>query len=361
MNPRRILITGGAGFVGINLADHFISRGHHVLVLDNFYRAGSRDNLRWLEGRFGDGFELIEADVRDPGTLQHACKGTDAVFHLAGQTAVTTSVADPRADFEINALGTFNVLEAARLSGRNPVLIFTSTNKVYGDLESVPYAEHSTRYTYSDNRNGIDESQPLDFHSPYGCSKGAADQYVRDYSRIYGLPTVVFRMSSIYGPHQFGVEDQAWVAHFVISAVTGKPINIYGDGKQVRDVLYVTDLARAFELVTENIETTAGQVYNIGGGSNKALSIWSEFAPLLSKRFSHSVEPSGFYDWRPGDQRIYISEIGKARRDFGWRPLVGVEAGLQELSDWALENQELFRKSERHIRVASQATVAAAE
>ena len=342
MNPRRILITGGAGFIGCNLADHFISAGHEVILFDNFYRKGVHHNVRWLQERHGDRFALIEGDLRDYQGLLRATEGVQAVYHTAGQTAVTTSVANPREDFEINALGTFNALEAARHVGDDPVFIFTSTNKVYGGMEDVAIAEEATRYVYVDHPFGIDETRPLDFHSPYGCSKGAADQYVRDYARIYGLRTVVFRMSSIYGPHQFGVEDQAWVAYFVIAAVKGWPITIYGDGKQVRDVLYIDDLVRAFELATERIDVTAGQIYNIGGGPQNAISIWAEFAPLLSQILGRPVEAAGYGDWRPGDQRVYISDIRKAQRDFGWQPQVGIEEGLRRITEWVVANQEIF-------------------
>src|SRR5229473_1426803 len=236
--------------------------------------------------------------------------GSNLVSDLlaAGQVAVTTSVTDPRTDFDINALGTLNVLEAARLAGRRPPIVTTSTNKVYGELEQVAVVEERRRYRFADRPDGISEDQPLDFHSPYGCSKGAADQYVRDYARIYGLPTVVFRMSCIYGPRQFGTEDQGWVAHFVISALTGKPITIYGNGKQVRDVLFVDDLVRAFRLAADNIDTVAGEVFNIGGGPPNTLSVWDEFGELLRGLTNRTITVE-FEDWRPGDQPCYVSNI----------------------------------------------------
>jgi CDP-paratose 2-epimerase len=220
--------------------------------------------LRSQHGK--DRLNFIQADVRDFLAIRSAVKEVDVIYHLAGQVAVTSSVCDPHLDFEINSLGTLNVLEATRLSGRKPIVVFTSTNKVYGEMESVATVELDTRYTYRDLPHGVSESQPVDFHSPYGCSKGAADQYVRDYARIYGLRTVVFRMSCIYGPRQFGTEDQGWLAHFTIASETERPITIYGNGKQVRDILYIDDLVKAFRLAVDNIDITAGQVYNIGGG-----------------------------------------------------------------------------------------------
>ena len=258
------------------------------------------------------------------------------------KTAVTTSVIDPRPDFEANALGTFNVLEAARQAGHDPIFIFTSTNKVYGGMEDAPAVEAATRYVLPDYPNGVSETRPLDFHSPYGCSKGAADQYVRDYARIYGMRTVVFRQSCIYGQRQMGVEDQGWVAWFVIAAVTGKPITIYGNGKQVRDLLHIDDLVRAFRFATEKIDITKGQVYNLGGGPANTLSIWAEFGPLLTEMVGREVKPSAFLDWRPGDQPVFIADVSKAQREFGWAPQVSVREGIARLIDWVRANPELF-------------------
>jgi CDP-paratose 2-epimerase len=265
----------------------------------------------------------------------------DVIYHLAGQVAVTTSVTDPRADFEVNALGTLNVLEAARLSGHQRAIIFTSTNKVYGGLEDLDVVEEPDRYRFRHLQDGVAESQPLDFHSPYGCSKGAADQYTRDYARIYGLPTVVFRMSCIYGPRQFGTEDQGWLAHFIIAALTGRPITIYGNGKQVRDVLFVDDLVRAFRLAADRIETVAGEVFNIGGGPSNALSVWTEFSQYLQGLKGEPVS-ARFDDWRPGDQPCYISNIEKVGERLDWRPLVDKETGISRLGDWVAANLELF-------------------
>lgn len=336
------LITGGAGFIGINYAARLIERGDRVKIFDNLSRAGTPGNIQWLRDAYGaDSFELVEGDVRDSNAVISVIKDADLVLHLAAQVAVTTSVIDPKTDFEINALGTLNVLEAVRLSSQKPPVIYASTNKVYGDLEDVKVAEGEDSYYFPDHPHGIAESQLMDFHSPYGCSKGAGDQYVRDYHRIFGLPTVVFRQSCIYGPHQFGIEDQGWVAWFVIAAVTGKPITIFGDGKQVRDLLFVEDLLEAYDLAADNIDKTAGQIYNIGGGQENTLSIWKEFGPLLEKELGEEI-PVSWEPWRPGDQRVFIADIQKAARDFGWKPEIGVESGIQKLFDWARANRDLF-------------------
>jgi CDP-paratose 2-epimerase len=260
------------------------------------------------------------------------------IYHTAGQTAVTTSVVNPREDFEINALGTFNALEAARLYGDDPVFIVTSTNKVYGGMDDVAVEETDTGYRFRDFPQGISEMRPLDFHSPYGCSKGTADQYAHDYARIYGLKSVVFRMSCIYGPHQWGMEDQAWVAWFVLAALNGRPITIYGDGKQVRDILFIDDLVSAFVAATERIDRTAGEVYNIGGGPERAISIWHDLQPILAEALGEDVQPAAYADWRPGDQKIYVSDTARARDHMGWSPRVGVREGVQRLVDWAREH-----------------------
>jgi len=338
----KFLVTGGAGFVGSNLANNLLSDGCSVTILDSFARSGTPNNLVWLRSRHGNGqLEFIQGDVRDSATVRTAVKDVDVIYHLAAQVAVTSSVYDPRLDFEINSLGTLNVLEAARLSDRRPIIVFTSTNKVYGEMESVATVELDTRYTYRDLPHGVSESQPVDFHSPYGCSKGAADQYVRDYARIYGLRTVVFRMSCIYGPRQFGNEDQGWLAYFIVAAATEKTITIYGNGKQVRDVLCVDDLVRAFRLAVEKIDVTAGQVYNIGGGPSNTISVWKEFGTLLSE-LRGGEPPVSFQDWRPGDQPCYISDIRKAKLHLGWEPHVNKEAGIRRLWEWVWSNKNLF-------------------
>ena len=337
------LITGGAGFIGSNYAARCIARGDRIVLFDNLSRSGAITNLQWLRDQFGErSFEFIQGDVRDAEAIKSAAAHADRIVHLAAQVAVTTSVTDPRPDFEINANGTFNVLEAARASGRNPSILYASTNKVYGGMEDVKVVELPTRYDYADLPNGASESQPLDFHSPYGCSKGCGDQYVRDYHRIYGLPTVVFRQSCIYGTRQFGVEDQGWVAWFVIAAVTGRPITIYGDGKQVRDILFVEDLLNAYDAAFDHMGEAAGQIFNIGGGRQNTVAIWTEFAPMLERLLGHPLKVS-HGEWRPGDQPVFISDIGKAARILGWQPKISAEEGIRRLFDWVNQNRELFQ------------------
>jgi CDP-paratose 2-epimerase len=268
------------------------------------------------------------------------------IFHLAGQVAVTTSVTDPRGDFEVNALGTLNVLEAARRAPSGTPVLFASTNKVYGGLEGLQIVERNGHYGFAEGFQGVDEAWPLDFHSPYGCSKGCADQYVRDYSRIYDLPTVVFRMSCIYGPRQFGTEDQGWVAHFMISAALGSDLTIYGDGKQSRDILHVDDLARAMLAATDKIDRTAGRIYNIGGGPRNRLSLL-ELVENLQTRLGRTV-PVMVSDWRPGDQRVYVSDIRLAHQDFGWAPNLGIGEGLDNLWEWITAHADEIRRVRRH-------------
>ncbi len=339
---KNYLITGGAGFIGSNYVHHLLTRGENVTILDNFSRGGAPRNLEWLEQTFGkDSFRLIRGDVRDASLVMEAARGSDVIVHLAGQVAVTTSVTNPRDDFENNALGTFNVLEAARLSGRNPIVNYASTNKVYGGMEDVKVVERGSRWEYESLPFGASESQPLDFHSPYGTSKGCGDQYARDYARIYGLPTVVFRQSAIYGPRQFGIEDQGWMAWFVIAAVTGRPITIYGDGKQLRDMLHVSDLIIAYDLAIENIEKVKGQIFNLGGGPGNTISVWTEFGPLLEELLGRPI-PVARGDWRPGDQRVFVADIRKAARELDWQPQVKVEEGIRKLFEWVRENKGLF-------------------
>ncbi len=328
---RRILITGGAGFIGCNAAARFLSRGWDVAVLDNLSRPGSALNLEWLRAKGLTRF--VHADVRDQASLQTAVAGEgawDAVLHLAGQVAVTLSVQDPRMDLETNLLGTFNLLEAVRLAGGDPLVLYASTNKVYGGLTSLRVEEQESRHVLPEAPLGVSEDQPLDFHSPYGCSKGAADQYVRDYARIYGTRTVVFRQSCIYGPRQFGVEDQGWLAHFLIRHSEGREAVVYGDGKQVRDVLHVDDLLDAYEAAIER--ASAGSVYNIGGGPDRTLSIREAFAAI--ERLTGHPVAHRYAETRPGDQPVFVSDLRKAERELGWKPRVFPREGLADLHRW---------------------------
>ncbi len=336
------LITGGAGFIGCNYAARLLKRNEKVTIFDNLSRSGSRLNLEWLRQTFGDNaFKLIQGDVRNADSIEEAAREADIILHLAAQVAVTTSVMKPREDFEINALGTFNTLEAARASRKKPMFLYASTNKVYGEMLDVAVVEDTTRYRYRDFPEGMDEKQPLDFHSPYGCSKGCGDQYVRDYARIYNLPTMVFRQSCIFGTRQFGIEDQGWVAWFVIASVLGRPISIYGDGKQIRDLLFVDDLLDAYDAAIARKDKASGNAFNIGGGSKNVISVWNEFAPILEKLLGHPIKAK-WGDWRPGDQKVYVSDIQKAKQELGWEPKVGVEEGIRRLYDWVVANKNLF-------------------
>jgi CDP-paratose 2-epimerase len=334
------LVTGGAGFVGSNLTAALAESGERVVVYDNLSRRGAEKNYTWLEREWGKRLDFMRADIRDLDTLKEAVREVEVIYHLAGQVAVTTSVLDPRPDFEVNALGTFNVLEAARLSGKKPVVVFTSTNKVYGGMEDVEVEEGEKRYGFKNQPYGVSENRPLDFHSPYGCSKGAADQYVRDYERIYDIPTVVFRMSCIYGPRQFGNEDQGWVAHFLIAGMMGRPLTVYGNGKQVRDVLFVGDLVRAFRRAVEKIDVARGKVFNIGGGPDNTLSLL-ELIEKMKSLYAYKDTPA-FSDWRPGDQPVYISDIRRAEKVLDWKPEVSRDEGVDLLHAWIDSNRELF-------------------
>ncbi len=337
---RRILITGGLGFIGSNYAAHCLARGWEVVAYDNFSRRGAEKNAAWLEPQGRGRLTIVGDDVRNLEALCAAMKDADVAAHLAAQVAVTTSVVDPREDFLVNALGGINVLEAARHSGGDPIVLFSSTNKVYGALQSVKVAEGTLRHLLPDRPQGIAEDAPIDLYSPYGCSKGACDLYMLDYARIYGLRTVVFRQSCIYGPRQFGVEDQGWVAHFVISAVMGRRISIYGDGRQVRDILHVDDLIDVYDRAIERIDVCRGQAYNIGGGPANAISLL-ELIYRLEANLDRAI-PLYFGDWRQGDQKVYISDIRKAQRDLGWSPRISVNEGLASLQEWVEANQELF-------------------
>ena len=343
----KLLITGGAGFIGCNAAARFIQGGHQVTVFDDLSRPGGKANLRWLQeqGRF----KFLRGDIRKAAAVKKAVsgiKGLTAVLHFAGQVAVTSSVTDPRHDFEVNALGTFNVLEALReknaRSSPKAALLYASTNKVYGGMERINVVLRKGRYQYRDFPRGIPESYGLDFHSPYGCSKGAADQYVHDYGRIYKFPTVVFRQSCIYGYRQFGVEDQGWVAWFTIAAELGKPITVYGNGRQVRDVLFIDDLVDAYALALMRIKKAAGGVYNIGGGHQHQLSLL-ELLEQLEELTGRKVAKR-FGPWRPGDQPVFVCDTAKARRELGWKPKVGIKEGVRKLHAWVRENRGLFER-----------------
>jgi CDP-paratose 2-epimerase len=337
----RYLITGGAGFIGTNLADHYLANNKRVVIFDNFSRFGTEENARWLQKKYGERLTIVRGDVRRlDQNLLCLVDNSEVVFHQAAQVAVTTSVTNPREDFEINAMGTFNILEAVRLSSAKPTLVYSSTNKVYGNMADVEVHEKSGRYQYALDTEGIPEKRPLDFHSPYGCSKGAGDQYVIDYARIYGLKTVVFRQSCIYGPHQFGIEDQGWVAWFSIQAMRGLPITIYGDGKQIRDVLYIDDLIKAYDAAIDAVNKSSGEAFNIGGGPRNTLSLL-ELIDILEQHFERRLAYS-FEEWRPGDQLVYVSDIRKAKSYFGWEPTINSEQGVAKLLDWIENNNHLF-------------------
>lgn len=336
---KAVVITGGAGFIGSNLADALLRRGRRVIIFDNLSRPGTEKNLRWLVSRHPKKLDVEIGDVRDIQHVRRVVAHAWAVYHLAAQVAVTSSLKDPAHDYAVNIEGTLNVLEAARQANSFPAVLFTSTNKVYGELSRLPVVLNGTRYLFRDARPGIDEEQPLDFHSPYGCSKGAADQYVRDYARIYGLPTCVFRMSCVYGPRQFGNEDQGWVAYFTISALNGRPVTLYGDGKQVRDILFVDDLVRALIRGADAAQSDPGRIYNIGGGASNAISLL-ELLDLLERQLKRVVERR-FDDWRPGDQRIYVTDIDRIGRELEWAPRISKEEGVERLITWIRSNASL--------------------
>ena len=334
--PRRhVLITGGAGFVGTNLASRLVEDGRHVLVLDSLARPGVEGNLRWLKAKAGDRVATEIADVRDRAALREAVRGAEAVFHLAAQVAVTTSLDAPVADFAVNLQATVMLLEELRRLRRPIPLLYTSTNKVYGALPDVRLARVDNRWEPRDRRlreQGVAEQQPLDFCTPYGCSKGGADQYVLDYAKLFGLPTVVFRMSCIYGPHQHGTEDQGWVAHFLLRALAGEPVTVYGDGAQVRDVLHVTDLVEAMLRAHEDADRIAGTPFNVGGGPANTLSLL-ELVRMIEELEGEAPDIS-FAEERPGDQRWYVSNTSRLRRATGWSPLIDVREGVASLHDW---------------------------
>ena len=341
-STRSVLILGGAGFIGSNLA-HYLLTGTDakVHIFDNLTRAGVHHNLEWLKrAAAGSGrLQVTIADIRDARMVEKAVAQATEIYHFAAQVAVTTSVADPRLDFEVNLVGTFNILDAARRCGHQPFILFTSTNKVYGDLGLGAPVVTRTNYVYPDHR-GVSESQPLDFHSPYGCSKGAADQYVHDFGRIYELPTVVFRMSCIAGPRQFGTENQGWVAHFLYSALRQRPIVIYGDGRQVRDVLSVHDLIRAFDVVRQRLGTTHGEIYNVGGGMENTISLL-ELIEQIEEMTGYSLQYV-LDERRPGDQPVYITDYSKLQQATGWKPEMNVQQTLETLRRFWEENRNIL-------------------
>ncbi|MBV8632258.1 MAG: GDP-mannose 4,6-dehydratase [Silvibacterium sp.] len=338
---RTVLITGGAGFIGSNLAERLLTDPRtRVRIFDNFSRQGVQHNIKWLQSLgAGKRLEIVEGDVRDTLAVRRTAADANEIYHLAAQVAVTTSVEDPATDFEVNVRGTFNMLEAARLSGRRPFVLFTSTNKVYGSLERLSVEVEGAHYRASlPNFCGVNESEPLDFHSPYGCSKGAADQYVRDYARIYGLPTVVFRMSCIAGPRQFGNEDQGWVAHFLYSVLAQRPITIYGNGCQVRDVLHVADLMDAMMAARDAVTRTRGQVFNLGGGMDRAISVIEMLRQIEEK--TGCPLHRRYKQVRPGDQPLYVSDTGKMERYTGWTARRTLAQTLDAIYEFWLENHE---------------------
>ena len=345
-----ILVTGGSGFIGSNLAESFLADGHEVFVLDNLSRPGVEQNLEWLTARHGNRVHPVMADLRDEDALRDTVREAGAVIHLAAQTAVTTSLTDPLADFEVNARGTLNVLEAVRATGRRIPVLFASTNKVYGCLDDLEMGEAADRHVPADEAlraKGIGEDRPLDFHSPYGCSKGVADQYVLDYARSYGIPSAVLRMSCIYGPRQFGTEDQGWVAHFLIRALSGEAITLYGDGKQVRDILHVSDAVAAYLAAWDRIEAVAGQAFNLGGGPANAVSLRQVLAQIeavagrpLDLRFS---------DWRAGDQRYYVSDPRKIAAALGLPPARSWREGIADLAAWLSQARRLNGSAGDHV------------
>jgi CDP-paratose 2-epimerase len=303
-----------------------------VRVLDNCSRAGTERNRAHLESLGESSLDLVEGDVRDAELVTGLAAETDAIFHLAAQVAVTDSVRNPRNDFEINALGTLNVLEGARLASPHPIVVYTSTNKVYGGLDDLEVEQLDLRYELPTLREGVPETRPVDFHSPYGCSKGAADLYTIDYARIYGIPAVSFRQSCIYGPWQYGNEDQGWIAHFLIRALRGEPITLYGDGRQVRDVLFVDDLLELYDAALGAPERIAGRAYNVGGGPGLTVSLL-EFVQHMREGEGLEVEV-GYGEWRPGDQRVYVSDIRRVESELGWRPSTSLAEGTRRLREW---------------------------
>lgn len=335
MKKDTVVITGGAGFIGTNLAHRFLENEIKVVIVDNLSRAGSLKNIKWMKEKYNDRFQLEMVDITNKSSLEKIFRNAFCVYHLAAQVAVTKSLEDPFIDFETNLKGTLNILEILRKQDNPPFLLFTSTNKVYGNLQEIELKKNDKRYIpcdYNIQKYGVNEEQALDFYSPYGCSKGAADQYVLDYSRTFGIPSTVFRMSCIYGPHQFGTEDQGWVAHFLINTLLGEQISIYGDGCQVRDILYIDDLVDALILAYKYSKKTVGKAFTIGGGPNLSLSL-KEFIDRIYK-FSNFLPQILYQSWRVADQKYYVSDTRKFRSITGWYPKIDMDEGIGRLYNW---------------------------
>ena len=345
-DKRPVLVTGGAGFIGCNVADRLAAEGHDVLVYDAMLRPGVEKNLAWLQETHGRRITSIVADIRDEATLARAAREAKAVFHMAAQVAVTTSLVDPREDFEINLKGTINLLDALRLKGDATPVVFASTNKVYGDLADIDFRLEGQRYVPQDRdvaQNGIGEARPLDFHTPYGCSKGAADQYVLDYARSFGLPAAVIRMSCIYGMRQMGTEDQGWVAHFLIRAIEGETITLYGDGYQVRDILDVSNAVEAYLKAWSNIDRVGGHAFNLGGGPANAVSL-RELLAHMAELLGREIDVQ-YSDWRAGDQRYFVADNRAIRSALGLAPEIEWKQGVARLADWLRQSRGLAQEA----------------
>jgi CDP-paratose 2-epimerase len=353
-NDKGVLITGGAGFIGSNLADMLLQKGETVIIYDNLSRCGSEKNLRWLKDKYQGKLIVCIDDIRNMESLKKALSNAKMVFHFAAQVAVTTSICNPLNDFDVNVKGTLNVIEQIRQLSDPPPIIMTSTNKVYGNLSGYPLKKRMRRYVIKEKKMkmGVKESIPLDFHSPYGCSKGAADQYVLDYSRTFGLKTAVFRMSCIYGPHQYGNEDQGWIAHIMSKSINGDTIVIYGDGCQVRDALHIKDLLNAFITGWQKIDIISGNAFNIGGGPKNTISMLeliNHIEKLIGKKVDYKYAP-----WRSGDQKYYVSNFTKFNKFTGWKPYVQINAGLLDIYKWlvnqGVNQSESVEKSEALVK-----------
>lgn len=331
---KNILITGGAGFIGTNAVDYFAKKGWNVYLLDNLSRKGSEQNLKWLQSQENYSFIFKKIDIKDKRDVEKLFKKNnfDALIHLAGQVAVTSSIDNPREDLDTNIIGTFNLLESIRKYSPNTTMINASTNKVYGDLENCDVIETDLSYKFKSQPNGISESTILDFHSPYGCSKGSADQYIIDYSRIYDISTTTFRQSCIYGPRQFGSQDQGWISWFIIASLSKQPISIYGNGKQVRDILYIDDLIRAYDIAISKPSKVKGEAFNIGGGPSNSISL-IQCINMISEILDRDIKYN-LCDPRPGDQKIYVSDIQKISQTLDWQPSTSVKMGVSNLLNW---------------------------